>query len=104
MNRRVIQIGDHSPEYVAVVIDPFQQRMAELFAVRKLDATSAELFDLARRGYDEARRLRSGVIDENFARVRSASIDLTEIAKQLQFLVDGLNHAVAEASNGSPKP
>lgn len=104
MNKRVIQIGDHSPEYVAVVIDPFQQRQAELFAVRKLDATSTELFDLARRGYDYARLLRVAVINENFSLVRSASIDLTEIATQLQFLVDGLNNAVAEASKGSPKP
>jgi hypothetical protein len=80
------------------------QRTAELWAIRRTEWSATEYMLLAQRYVDTAKRMKIAVEEENFAGLRSAHLDLTEIVDQTAFLNGGLQKAIESVSNRSTKP
>lgn len=83
-----------SQAMIAPMISP--QRQAELWAIRKMHPSLDEYRLLADRYADAAQAMQIAIANENFAGVRSAALDLFEIADQTAFLNGGLMSAIAD--------
>jgi hypothetical protein len=74
------------------------QRAAELHALNCTQHSAPEYADLADRLFDAAAKLKMAANTKSFSCLRSAYLDLSEIAYQTARMNDGLYHAIKTAS------
>jgi hypothetical protein len=97
----IIRVGDHTPDLSPVHVAP--QRAVELWAIERAQYSVGEFESIAGRYGDAARKLRGAVDGKDFAALRSAYLDLAEIADQAAFLNGGLQTIIESTRNRSTK-
>jgi hypothetical protein len=84
--------------------EAFTRRAAELWAIERTQWSAAEYEALAIRYSAATTRMQVAISDRNFVALRSAYLDLAEIADQTAFLNDGLHKAIESVTNRSLTP
>jgi hypothetical protein len=88
----VVQVGDHAPEPVQMVDARRQQ--AELFFIRKLEATANEMRSAIRHLDDASMRFTVAQVNEQFGPLREAGLNILRITDQIAFLAGGIKSAI----------